>query len=257
MKEQYRAIAASSSFGTSCSESSYATAPNDCDDCQIWKVNNAPPPDVMKTYTDSTDSTDSLITDSWVSHSSSEDAYREAGVEETSIGVPRALNEPQVNEYVVVSTSCEKKECDDKEIVQVDSKVESIQSKAKLYMDRMLHVNNENVVAAKTVTPPDKLAGIMRERVLAIKADYAIELDTSEESNDRDSNNKTVVAGKTVASSDKLAGMMRERIVAINSIRGLLEQEQEKGESRTALSKNSFFFHLTTNPDVRHVLRHV
>jgi hypothetical protein len=182
----------------------------------------------MKTYSDSTDSTDSLITDSWVSHSSSED-------EETFSGVPSAVNEPQVNEFVVVSTSsCETKECDDKGKVQVDLKVESIQS------NRML-VNNENIAAdkTKTVTSPDKLASIMRERILAIKADCAIELDTNEESNEVI--NEKVVDDKTVASSDKLADMMRERIVAINSIRGLLEQEQEKGESRPALSYMCYF----------------
>jgi hypothetical protein len=107
----------------------------------------------------------------------------------------------------------------------------------------MLHVNNEkNVVAAKTKTEtsPDKLASIMRERILAIKAGCAIDLDTNEESND-DNINENVVADKTVASSDKLAGMMRERIVAINNIRGLLEQEQEKGESRPALSHICYF----------------
>jgi hypothetical protein len=212
------------------------TVSNDCDDCQIRKVNNALPPDVMKTYSDSTDSTDSLITDSWVSHSSSED-------EETFFScVPSAVsNEPQVNEFVVVSTSCETKECDDKGKVQVDLKVESLQS------NRML-VNNDNIAAdkTKTVTSPDKLASIMRERILAIKADCAIELDTNEESNEVI--NEKVVDDKTVASSDKLADMMRERIVAINSIRGLLEQEQEKGESRPALSYICYFTIVRPNP---------
>lgn len=190
----------------------------------------------MKTYSDSTDSTDSLITDSWVSHSSSED-------EETFFScVPSAVsNEPQVNEFVVVSTSCETKECDDKGKVQVDLKVESLQS------NRML-VNNDNIAAdkTKTVTSPDKLASIMRERILAIKADCAIELDTNEESNEVI--NEKVVDDKTVASSDKLADMMRERIVAINSIRGLLEQEQEKGESRPALSYICYFTIVRPNP---------
>jgi len=80
----------------------------------------------MKTYSDSTDSTDSLIADSWVLYSSSDDDYRDTCFKATSSCVLVAVNEPQVNEHVVVSTSCEKKECDSKENVQVDSKVESI-----------------------------------------------------------------------------------------------------------------------------------
>jgi hypothetical protein len=94
-------------------------------------------------------------------------------------------------------------------------------------------IKDEGAVAADAVSDvqEDKLINATKDgpKVENIADECVVVLDANAESKD---GTEDVGESKTLASfGDKLSEMMRDRIQAINSIRGLLEREQEHGKS--------------------------